>query len=802
VTLTRFAHRSIVVQLGLFVPWEEFVQTEPQDLGALWQEFRQDLRPRLKSYTNNMGLLRKSKEDARLNAALWAQVTDDDDALGVDLEAEAEAVDDDFRKVKETADQPQSLESLRQYLGILGKHYKIPSDACPLINVAARLEETATAEDVEEARLPLSPRTAEYFQRTQQKEEGPLRGIETSTTQLKAIQAGLGKCDDVKRREIEGIRPDAATTLNRAGATAQVLAGFGVDEIDEDDFHASANVQQGTMDVQIGQAASYAGQAMLCAKDWTLNRLQKMVVCMVAEFLDTHGRQSGEEEGGPRAPDTNQLLLYVGGEGGTGKSRIIQTIVDLFRRRGEGHRVVVTASSGAAAAKIGGVTVHSALGLGADRGGRKKAAVISEEVKWRWKEETDVLIVDEVSMVGGGTLQSINEALQARRESREPFGGMPIVILTGDFYQFPPVQQKSLLFSYGDLESAAGNRYKADNMLRHDQGSELWKKFTTVILLQEQVRQRDDKEFHQLLQRFRHGEQTRADLDRLNEKVMEPEKIDFARDLTAITPLNRNRWFFTKHGVVTWARARGLHVHMFLNKHRWDVRVGVEEMVRALSEEDSSEMAIPSVFFFARGMPIIVNANLYQGLKIVNGGRYVASDVILEPGQAGYAIADDITLFFGPPAAVVIDVPATLGIEIPNLPAGVMTLKTETRKLDLKNHVRISVFCSRTGVPCTPAFAITDYKSQGHDFNEIVAEIRGRQSFPDGTPKKCDFMTLYVVLSRCTTFEGLSFMSRIRETDFLGNSVSETIKRGVERLEKLHLETTERFFETHMDWEQ
>jgi len=779
------------------------VQTEPEDLVGLWQELRKNLGSRIKSYTNNVGLLRKSAEDARLNAALWRRATDGDDALEEDFEAEADDDDDDFRKVRESSDHPQSLESLRQYFRILGKHYRNPTDACPLINVAASLQETATAEDAEESRLPLLRRTREHFQRTQQKEEGPFSGIETTKTQLKGISAALGKCDDVKRREIEGIQPDIATSSNRVEATLHVLEGFGEDEIDENDYHASAHVQvqQGTMDVQIGQAVSYAGQAMLCVKEWTLNRLQSMVVCMVAEFLDTRARESGEGEGGPRAPEANQHLHYVGGEGGTGKSRIIHAIVDLFRRRGEAHRVVVTASSGAAAAKIGGVTVHSALGLGVDRGGRKRTAVISEAVKWRWKD-VDVLIVDEASMIGGCTLQDINKALQVRRESREPFGGIPAVILTGDFYQFPPVQQKSLLSSSGDLEAAAGNRYIADNKLRHAQGSELWKKFTTVTLLQEQVRQRDDKEFHELLQRIRRGEQTRADLDRLNQKVIDPETIDFAKDLVAITPLNRNRWFFTKHGGITWARGRGLHVHIFLNRHRWDGLVDVEEMVRALSEEDSSAMAIPSVFVFARGMPIIVNENLYQGLQIVNGGRYVASDVILEPGQAGYAIADDITLFFGPPAAVVIDVPETLGIEIPNLPAGVMTLKPETRKLDLKNHHRISVPCSRTGIPCTAAFAITDYKSQGHDFNEIVAEIRGRQTLPDGTPKKCDFMTLYVVLSRCTSFEGLSFMSRIRETDFLGNSVSETIKRGVERLEKLHLETTEKFFETHMDWDR
>ena len=49
-----------------------------------------------------------------------------------------------------------------------------------------------------------------------------------------------------------------------------------------------------------------------------------------------------------------------------------------------------------------------------------------------------------------------------------------------------------------------------------------------------------------------------------------------------------------------------------------------------------------------------------------------------------------------------------------------------------------------------------------------------------------------------TTFEGLSFLSKIRETDFLGNFVSETIKRRVERLEELHRRSTESFFETHL----
>ena len=124
-----------------------------------------------------------------------------------------------------------------------------------------------------------------------------------------------------------------------------------------------------------------------------------------------------------------------------------------------------------------------------------------------------------------------------------------------------------------------------------------------------------------------------------------------------------------------------------------------------------------------------------------------------------------------------------------------------SQKLQPKAHNGISVSCTRTGIPCTPAFAITDYKSQGENFIQIVAELRGRRSLPDGMPGKCDFMTLYVVLSRCTTFEGLSFMSKIRETDFLNNAVSETMKKGVERLEELHQRTEASFLHSHANWE-
>ena len=57
-----------------------------------------------------------------------------------------------------------------------------------------------------------------------------------------------------------------------------------------------------------------------------------------------------------------------------------------------------------------------------------------------------MLIVDEISQVGGLTMVSVDSCLrQYRDDAHCPFGGIPIVIFFGDFFQFDLVRQTSLL---------------------------------------------------------------------------------------------------------------------------------------------------------------------------------------------------------------------------------------------------------------------------------------------------------------------------------------------------------------------
>ena len=181
-------------------------------------------------------------------------------------------------------------------------------------------------------------------------------------------------------------------------------------------------------------------------ESFTLNRRQSIAVRLICRQLD---RICRDEQGTP------QLCQFIGGEGGTGKSRIIEVIAKLFVSKGMPHRLLVTATSGIAAAKINGVTIHSACKFSKEgsRVHHKKvdgfAASSSADhrvdgqTKMDW-EEKYLLIIDEVSMLGGRTLYAVNEHICALRGSKQDFGGIPIVLFCGDFHQFRPVQDRSI----------------------------------------------------------------------------------------------------------------------------------------------------------------------------------------------------------------------------------------------------------------------------------------------------------------------------------------------------------------------
>ena len=130
--------------------------------------------------------------------------------------------------------------------------------------------------------------------------------------------------------------------------------------------------------------------------------------------------------------------VFLTGAPGAGKTYVLNEFIGRAMR--EGKRVAVTASTGIAATHIGGTTIHSWSGLGIrDRlSDWDRAQLRANDRLIKRYNSTDVLVIDEVSMLHGQRLDMVNEVAKLLRESDKPFGGMQ-VILVGDLFQLPPI---------------------------------------------------------------------------------------------------------------------------------------------------------------------------------------------------------------------------------------------------------------------------------------------------------------------------------------------------------------------------
>jgi hypothetical protein len=129
---------------------------------------------------------------------------------------------------------------------------------------------------------------------------------------------------------------------------------------------------------------------------------------------------------------------FLTGEPGSGKTHTINSYVEWLRVRA--IEPAITASTGIAATHIHGMTIHSWSGIGV-RDSLTDAEIdqiASKEHVARRIQKTNVLIIDEVSMLSAGVLSMVDRVCKEVRRRPEAFGGLQVV-LVGDFFQLPPV---------------------------------------------------------------------------------------------------------------------------------------------------------------------------------------------------------------------------------------------------------------------------------------------------------------------------------------------------------------------------
>ena len=415
--------------------------------------------------------------------------------------------------------------------------------------------------------------------------------------------------------------------------------------------------------------------------------------------------------------------IFITGPGGSGKSALIKYIYDDACHRGK--TIQVTALTGCAAILLNcsAKTIHSWAGIGL---GTAEADYLIEKIKknrfkkkmWR---ETDILIVDEVSMMSLKLFELLNLVGKEVRGSRRPFGGIQI-IFSGDFYQLPPVH-----ISVDDLE-------EGQFCFESDQWTgEVFKKENQIALVK--IFRQKDEFYANILNQIREGKIKRKSFEHLMTYVGRKVPEDSLIQPTKIFP----------------TRAKVEHINMQemakLEGHgqEFAIRFLNDKKHKYTSEEQEMEfkylergIMCDSIITLKIGAQVmcIVNMEVADGQMLCNGSQGIVTGFSvtgLSPSFSQYACPGSDSSALG----------ANPIIKFTNL----------EKEIVLSAHTWQSERCpglSISQIPLILAWAITIHKSQGASLDMAEIDV-GSNIFECGQT--------YVALSRVKSLEGLFLTS-------------------------------------------
>jgi ATP-dependent DNA helicase PIF1 len=363
--------------------------------------------------------------------------------------------------------------------------------------------------------------------------------------------------------------------------------------------------------------------------------------------------------------------IFLTGEPGTGKTFTIQIIKDLLVKQGK--KVAITAMTGTAAVLANAKTLHSFLGIGL---GKKEVDELVKDVYMKQKEkvlmiqDTDVMIIDEVSMLDAELLHKISEFLKRLRRSKLPFGNLQMIFV-GDFCQLPPVNGNYCFSSPVWVEAEIES-----------------------IFLKENVRQAKDPEFAEMLRRLRWGYEsmTEGDLAILTEMTTTkfPESIVPTRLFPKNAQVDKiNKNFFQR--LITSRTGGEVDAILCFPK------VDSKDAVKFRTYADLTGIALDLELCIGTQVMITRNIDVEEGL--VNGTRGVVSAIYR------HDLSVDITLMNGQRAHI--------------------AYVEATFPLDKKKESTYRM------MPLKYAWAISQHKCQGMTLDAIEIDL-GEDIFENG----------------------------------------------------------------------
>ncbi len=397
--------------------------------------------------------------------------------------------------------------------------------------------------------------------------------------------------------------------------------------------------------------------------------------------------------------ETCQHNVFITGKAGTGKSFLL----DVFRRT-TGKKHIVLAPTGIAALNVKGATLHTTFGY------RNLVDLDVDDINWdtfKLKDEkqevlrkVNTIIIDEISMVRADTFDKIDRILKLITGVEEPFGGKQM-ILFGDLFQLPPVAKKPeidyLKDRYGGIFFFNSDAYKQGDF-----------KF---IELTHNHRQKNDRQYFEILNRIRMGHTTDQDIALLNTRYT-PDQSVYDR-----------------------------FINLFPTKAEAN-KVNQEQMDQLLTKE------------YTYTAKILLDSRTNQNTNLENIFP-VLSELKLKLGASVMMVSNDASHRW---------VNGTIGIVKSltddkiyvsfgkNRVFDILPSEFEEYEIKYKNNkLYYETIFKVLQYPMIPAYAITIHKSQGQTYEKIACDID--RCFATGQA--------YVALSRCVSLEGLHLKSQV-----------------------------------------
>ena len=451
--------------------------------------------------------------------------------------------------------------------------------------------------------------------------------------------------------------------------------------------------------------------------------------------------------------ETVQLIGYIGGPGGTGKSQLIKAIIEFHQRMKVRHTLKLCANTGTAAKHIGGSTTHTLFNFSSNKNKND-----NQKLQKKF-EKVKTIIVDEVSMIGCRQLLKIHTALCKGKcvPSSLPFGGVDILFF-GDFIQFPPVKDTPLFYSWSKKKSKSKSKQSEINK---NLGAHLWKQINTIILLDEQMRCTDPV-YLDLLNRLREGKCTYTDAALLNTRVVGANfDLTSIIDAPIIVPGNQlvmaiNDLFIGGYTHLTKVYVSKAYDYVGRKKNGKTIPKKVADQIKNLPS--TSTGGLPTQLKLFIGMPVMVTNNIATELGITNGtvGKirsiHFKNGEEVESEETGYQHIKD------PPEYIIVELEEIDMKPLHGLPPNHVPISVRTESFSVplpgkqKSGKQNSMNINRSHFPLVPRYSCTCHKSQGQTLKKAIVDLIPRS----GQVVGIEFS--YVPLSRVRRLQDLTIL--------------------------------------------